>query len=111
MPLRRPPAGWTPATINAAATAPPSVIEPSAVMSGKSKILKLMNTPSASSDRMRPMVKAPISSSMEVTPGEGRRYAAGESSAICPIQHAPDTNSLSPSAGDSTIVVEQVQDA
>jgi len=44
-----------------AATAAPKVVDPSAVMSGNSKIRKLMNTPNASRERMKPMVKAPIS--------------------------------------------------
>jgi len=56
--------GCTCATISTATTAPPSVIDPSAVMSGKEKIRKLMKTPSASSDRMSPMVSAPINRSM-----------------------------------------------
>src|SRR5579863_348733 len=53
--------GLTPRTISVAATAAPRVIEPSAVISGKAKMRKLMNTPSASSERMKPMVKVPIS--------------------------------------------------
>ena len=55
--------GFTPATIRTAATAPPSVIDPSAVMSANSKIRKLTKMPNASSERMSPMVSAPISSS------------------------------------------------
>src|SRR5580704_15267768 len=43
-----------------AATAAPSVIDPSAVISGNAKIRKLMNTPRASSERMHPMVNVPI---------------------------------------------------
>src|SRR5438552_286893 len=53
-------AGCTLATSSTPATAPPSVIEPSAVMSGNAKIRKLMKTPNASSDRIRPIVKAPM---------------------------------------------------
>src|SRR5271156_3321771 len=53
--------GLTPRTISVAATAAPRVIEPSAGISGKAKMRKLMNTPSASRERMKPMVKVPIS--------------------------------------------------
>src|ERR1039457_5318537 len=53
--------GLGPLTISAAATAAPSALDPSAVMSGNSKIRKLMKTPNASRERMRPMVIAPIS--------------------------------------------------
>src|SRR5262245_3762651 len=56
--------GCTCATSSTPVTAAPSVIDPSAVMSGNAKIRKLMKTPNASSDRMRPIVNAPMSSSM-----------------------------------------------
>ena len=52
--------GSTPFTTSAATTAAPSVLDPSAVMSGNSKIRKLINTPNASRERMKPMVIAPI---------------------------------------------------
>src|SRR4029077_5590470 len=42
-----------------AATDAPSVTDPSAVISGNAKILKLMNTPNASNDRMTPIVNVP----------------------------------------------------
>jgi len=57
--------GLVPLTISAAATAAPSVLEPSAVISGKSKMRKLMNTPNARSERIKPMVKAPMSKLMQ----------------------------------------------
>ena len=56
--------GEYPRTIKAAATAAPSVNDPSAVMSGNAKIRKLMNTPSASSARISPTVQVPMSSVM-----------------------------------------------
>src|SRR5262245_51816913 len=56
--------GGTSATRSTAAIAAPTVIEPSAVMSGKSKMRKLMNTPIASSERISPIVSAPSSSVM-----------------------------------------------
>src|SRR5271166_6158730 len=52
--------GLTPWTSRVAATEAPRVMEPSAVISGNAKMRKLMNTPSASSERMQPMVKVPI---------------------------------------------------
>src|SRR5882762_2304612 len=51
--------GVTPWTSSVAATDAPSVTDPSAVISGKAKIRKLMNTPKASNDRMKPMVNVP----------------------------------------------------
>src|SRR5262245_53136876 len=56
--------GCTFAAMRTPATAPPSVIDPSAVMSGNAKMRKLMKTPNASSDRISPMVNAPTTSSM-----------------------------------------------
>ena len=53
--------GSTPRISNVAATAAPSVIEPSAVMSGNAKTRKLMKTPSASNERIKPIVNAPTS--------------------------------------------------
>jgi hypothetical protein len=49
-----------PLTRRMAARAAPKVIDPSGVMSGKAKIRKLINTPIASNDRIKPIVKAPI---------------------------------------------------
>ena len=74
--------------MSAAATAAPSVNEPSAVMSGKAKIRKLMNTPSASSARISPMVQEPMSSVM-ATPSP-RRSARGTT------QKTPRVKVLSP---------------
>src|ERR1700690_447138 len=59
-PARDASAGLTPRTSSVAATDAPRVIDPSAVMSGKAKIRKLMNTPKASSERMQPIVNVPI---------------------------------------------------
>ncbi len=67
--------GCTWATISTAATAPPSVMEPSAVMSANSKIRKLTKTPNASSESMSPIVSAPISSST-ASPLPSARYRA-----------------------------------
>ena len=53
--------GLVPCTISVAATAAPRVTDPSTVISGNAKIRKLMNTPSASSERMHPIVNVPIS--------------------------------------------------
>src|SRR5208283_5851637 len=53
--------GLTPWTSSVAATEAPRVMEPSAVMSGNAKMRKLMNTPSARSERMQPMVKVVVS--------------------------------------------------
>src|SRR6266699_1920456 len=53
-----------PWTIKAAATEAPSVTDPSAVISGILKMRKLTYTPSASSARINPSVKAPINSVM-----------------------------------------------
>src|SRR5262245_310950 len=53
--------GCAPLTIIAAATAPPSVIEPSTVRSRKASTRKLMSTPSARRARMSPCVSDPIS--------------------------------------------------
>jgi hypothetical protein len=53
--------GLKPLTSSVAATEAPSVIEPSAVISGNAKIRKLMKTPRASRDRMKPIVIEPIS--------------------------------------------------
>jgi hypothetical protein len=53
--------GLKPATSRAAATEAPSVIEPSAVISGKANTRKLRKTPRASRDRMKPIVIEPIS--------------------------------------------------
>ena len=53
--------GLVPCAISVAATAAPSVTDPSAVISGNAKIRKLMNTPRASSERMHPIVNVPIS--------------------------------------------------
>jgi hypothetical protein len=52
--------GDHPATSSTADTPAPKVIEPSAVMSGNSKIRKLMYTPNANNDRMNPIVIAPM---------------------------------------------------
>src|SRR5260221_194498 len=52
--------GLMPDTSITAATDAPNVIDPSAVMSGKWKMRKLINTPSASRDKINPMVIAPI---------------------------------------------------
>ena len=54
--------GLIPATIREAVRAAPKVKDPSAVISGKSKILKLMKIPSASKARIRPIVMDPIKS-------------------------------------------------
>ena len=61
-----------PWTIKAAATEAPSVTEPSAVMSGMLKMRKLTYTPSASSARINPSVKAPISSVMSGSSSSNR---------------------------------------
>ena len=84
-------AGDRPATISTAVTAPPSVSDPSVVMSGKLKIRKLTKTPKASSDRISPMVNAPINSSMRFAPMTLQRPPASG-----PIQQAPRMNVLSP---------------
>src|SRR5262245_30854665 len=84
-------------------TAPPSVIEPSAVMSGNVKIRKLMKTPSASSDRIRPIVNAPMSRSMSgrSLPGAGDR--ADPARAARELAFA--------GAGGAAVVVDEVQHA
>src|ERR1700746_370624 len=51
--------GLVPCTSSIAATDAPSVTDPSAVISGNAKIRKLMNTPNASNDRMKPIVNVP----------------------------------------------------
>ena len=51
--------GFQPATISAAATAPPSGKLPSTVRSGKLMILKDRKTPSATSPKIRPISMAP----------------------------------------------------
>jgi hypothetical protein len=62
----------TPCTSSTAAIAAPRVIEPSVVMSGNLKTRKLMNTPNANSERMRPTVQAPTRSVISDT-GRGNR--------------------------------------
>src|SRR5436309_7826591 len=66
--------GLVPCTSSTAAIAAPSVVEPSAVMSGKRKTRKLMKTPSASSERMRPTLHAPSSSVMSLHLPDRLRY-------------------------------------
>lgn len=56
--------GFTPVNIRAAAVEAPNVKEPSAVISGNSKTLKLMKIPNASKARIRPIVNDPINSDM-----------------------------------------------
>src|SRR5262245_27927961 len=64
--------GSTCAVRSMAATAAPKVMEPSPVISGKSNTRKLTNTPSARSDRIAPIVKAPITNdiSVRLPPGD-----------------------------------------
>src|SRR5690606_36194588 len=71
--------GCTPATSRTATTAAPSVMEPSAVMSGNENSRKLMKAPKASRDRIRPMVSAPSNRSMRSIPDSrgGRQQRAG----------------------------------
>jgi hypothetical protein len=54
--------GFVPATISEAVIAAPNVKEPSAVISGKSNIRKLIKMPSANSPRISPIVIEPINS-------------------------------------------------
>ncbi|MPN41335.1 hypothetical protein SDC9_188878 [bioreactor metagenome] len=69
VPATKPPAiaisvaesGFIPETIKAAAIEAPNVIDPSAVISAKLYILKLINMPRASSDKINPIVSAPMS--------------------------------------------------
>src|SRR5690349_20370320 len=49
-----------------AASDAPRVTDPSTVISGNAKIRKLMNTPKASNDRMKPMVNVPTRRFMRV---------------------------------------------
>jgi hypothetical protein len=56
--------GFTPATISAAPAEAPNVNDPSTVISGKSKIRKLMKIPSASNARINPMMIDPMSNDM-----------------------------------------------
>src|SRR5215471_17629785 len=96
--------GFTCATISTAATEPPSVIDPSVVMSGNSKIRKLMKTPNASRARIRPIVSAPMSSSMSGPLAPRRR---GDRS-----QPAGAAHELAlAGAGRRAIVVQEVQHA
>ena len=82
--------GLVPCTISVAATDAPRVIDPSAVISGNAKIRKLMKTPRASSERMKPMVKVPMRRliSFERSSNLRRRTdpagAADELALLCP---------------------------
>src|SRR5215470_13036653 len=51
-------------------------MEPSAVISGKAKMRKLMNTPRASRERIQPMVKVPIRRLMVGAPSLHSRECA-----------------------------------
>src|SRR5438876_4792551 len=95
--------GWTPLTSNAAASAAPSALEPSAVMSGKAKMRKLMKTTSASRERMSPIVRARSAGSSWVPLLHNLRDRPRPAG-------APNEFALS-SADDGPIVTEQVQDA
>jgi hypothetical protein len=72
VPARRPPQnpaivatiGLTPITNSVAAMAAPSGKDPSAVMSGKLKMRKLINTPNARKERISPIVRDPMSKVM-----------------------------------------------
>src|SRR5215212_1815113 len=98
--------GCTWATSRTAATDPPSVTDPSAVMSGNAKILKLMNTPSASSDRIKPIVTAPMSSSMVSDRGPGHERGGDRRGPA----RTPDELALAGTRRPA-IVVQQVQHA
>src|SRR5262245_27091196 len=54
--------GLTSAAMSTAAVQPPKVIEPSTVRSRNEMIRKLIKTPSANSERIRPIVRAPTKS-------------------------------------------------
>jgi hypothetical protein len=58
--------GSVPDTISAAATEAPSVTDPSAVISAKLNILKLINIPSDKRASIRPIVIAPNSKDISV---------------------------------------------
>src|SRR5262245_19525406 len=60
--------GLRPATSSVAATVPPSVSEPSTVRSRKETMRKLNRTPSARSDRIKPIVSEPMSSVIVIDP-------------------------------------------
>src|SRR4030095_800939 len=93
--------GSTWAVRSVAATAAPNVMDPSPGITGKSNTRKLTNPPSASSERIAPIVKAPITSDMSAR----FPHADGAGPACPPDEFAlPDTDHV---AG----IVEQVQDA
>jgi hypothetical protein len=58
--------GLAPATIREAVIAAPNVKDPSAVISGKSKIRKLIKLPKARRARISPMVIDPINSVIDL---------------------------------------------